>query len=270
MEFTSFTEKDAFSPVFSSERLLHSYIVIAPAGPVRRAFVETLAAAMICEGSGAIPCGVCRSCKKSFRGLHPDIISVYPPDDKKEIPISVVRGIRAEAAIMPNEASGKVFIVENADWMNPAAQNAFLKTLEEPPRQVHFILAAENPAALLETVRSRCAELRLLTDPPAKDGSARELAEGFFKAVKGGDMALAKFAFSIEKLSRDAFADFVSEARAMSVELLKSGAFGAPAILRINGVLDEASRYLKYNVNPVHISSLFCAGLSEAVDTPVK
>ena len=130
MDLSDFKAKDAYKAVFEPSRLLHSYLVCGEDGEDKSALINTLAAAMICESGEKAPCGVCRSCKKSLRGLHPDIIRVTPPEGKREIPIDTVRDVRAEAVVMPNEADRKVFIIEQADLMKEAAQNAFLKTLE--------------------------------------------------------------------------------------------------------------------------------------------
>lgn len=265
-----FTANDAFAPVFKADRLLHSYIIIGSPGPAVKALADTLAAAMICESRDKAPCGGCRSCKKSIRGLHPDIIRISPPNDKKEIPVGTVRDIRAEAVVMPNEADAKVFIIESADFMNASAQNALLKILEEPPRHVRFILLAENPALLLDTVRSRCAEIRLHTAVAQRDEGIAETAKSFFKAIKSGNLPLAQFACTLEKLDRDTFTSFLEEVKAQSVTLLKAGTLSSSELFRINSAVDEAAKYLKFNVNPVHVSGMLCAKLLQPNGMPLK
>ena len=203
MDLSDFKAKDAYKAVFTPSRLLHSYLICGENGEDKTALINTMAAAMLCESGDKAPCGVCRSCKKSLRGLHPDIIRVAPPEGKREIPIDLVRDVRAEAVVLPNEADRKVFIIEQADLMKEAAQNAFLKTLEEPPRHARFILSAENSAGLLDTVRSRCAELRIRTEIAEPDAASKELAQNFFSAVRQGGLALAEFTFALEKLDRE-------------------------------------------------------------------
>lgn len=270
MDHTDFTVNSAFSPVFKSDRLLHSYIVISGSVQLCSAFASTLAAAMLCGTSGSVPCGVCKNCKKSVRGLHPDIIRIAPPEGKKEIPVDTVRAVRAESIIMPNEADVKVFIIENADMMNASAQNALLKILEEPPRHVRFILTAENPSLLLDTVRSRCAEVRLSSPETESDEEAASAAADFFKALKSGDLALAEFAYSLEKLDKTLFPAFIKEAKLLAVRQLKSGEISAAELFRITDALDNAAVYLKFNVNPVHISGMLCARLLHDPDMPTK
>lgn len=270
MDHTDFTVNKAYSPVFNADRLLHSYVVISGSIQLRTAFADTLAAAMICGEKGDVPCGVCKNCKKAVKGLHPDIIRVSAPEGKKEIPVDTVRAIKAESVIMPNEADSKVFIIESADMMNPSAQNALLKILEEPPRHVRFILTAETPSLLLDTVRSRCAEIRLSSADTETDEEAASVASDFLIAVKEGDLALAQFAYSLEKLDKAIFSAFIREAKKKAVGLLKDGNISPAELFCITETLDDAAVYLKFNVNPVHISGMLCAKLLHDPDMPTK
>lgn len=270
VEYTDFTVNNAYSPVFYSDRLLHSYIVISGSSQLRNAFADTLAAAMLCSEKGNVPCGVCKNCKKAVKGLHPDIIRISPPEGKKEIPVDTVRAVKAESVIMPNEADSKVFIIESADMMNPSAQNALLKILEEPPRHVRFILTAETPSLLLDTVRSRCAEIRLLSEDTETDEEAASAASDFLKAVKGGDLALAQYAYSLEKLDKTIFPAFIREVKKLAVGQLKSGKLSPSELFRITSAMDDAAVYLKLNVNPVHISGMLCAKLLHEPNMPTK
>ena len=177
MDLSDFKAKDAYKAVFEPSRLLHSYLVCGEDGEDKSALINTLAAAMICESGEKAPCGVCRSCKKSLRGLHPDIIRVTPPEGKREIPIDTVRDVRAEAVVLPNEADRKVFIIEQADLMKEAAQNAFLKLFEEPPPRVMFVVTCRSAMNLLETIRSRACLLRASWPGAAPDEDAVRAAE---------------------------------------------------------------------------------------------
>lgn len=89
------------------------------------------------------------------KGIHPDVITVE--EEKGIISVERVREIKNDAAILPNEAERKVYIIRDAQNMTVQAQNAFLKLLEEPPKHVVFILTADNRAKLLETIISRVA-----------------------------------------------------------------------------------------------------------------
>ncbi len=143
-------------------RLSHAYILSGPKGSGRHTLARLLAAAMECTAApGGRPCGACAQCKKAAAGIHPDVKLQTGPGPGKPITVDQVRALRADAYIRPNEGARKVYLLENAETMNPSAQNAMLKLLEEGPPYAAFLLLAENSGALLETVRSRCEELSL-------------------------------------------------------------------------------------------------------------
>jgi DNA polymerase III subunit delta' len=116
-------------------------------------------------------CGTCASCRRIERGVHPDII-ILEPGDTGTIRINEVRDVVATAGYRPFEARRRVVIVDDADAMLAAAQNAMLKTLEEPPSASLFILVSSMPDALLPTVLSRCSRLRFGPLTPAEVAEA--------------------------------------------------------------------------------------------------
>ncbi len=139
--------------------LSHAYLISGPAGSGKRTLSRLLAAAMVCTGEGEAPCGICPGCKKALGGIHPDIMVLGEED--KEITVGQARTVRSDAYIRPNEAPRKIYLIQNAQNMNPNAQNALLKLLEEGPPYAAFLLLTDNPGALLTTVRSRCEGLPL-------------------------------------------------------------------------------------------------------------
>ena len=104
-------------------------------------------------------CGACVACRRISRGIHADVI-VIEPGDMGSIKIEQVRDVIDRAAYRPFEGRRRAVIIDHADAMVPAAQNALLKTLEEPPSASCFALVSSSPDALLPTVRSRCSHLR--------------------------------------------------------------------------------------------------------------
>ena len=104
-------------------------------------------------------CGKCRACDRIMRGVHVDVITVEP-DERASIKIDVVREVLARTAYRPFEGRRRVVLIREADTLEDAAQNALLKSLEEPPPATMFILTTAVPGALLPTVRSRCMRLR--------------------------------------------------------------------------------------------------------------
>lgn len=92
---------------------------------------------------------------------HPDVIYVRPEDKKKTLSVDVIRNMRSDAFILPNEGDRKVYIIEQAELMQEYGQNALLKILEEPPQFTTFILCCESKSVLLGTVLSRVAVFSL-------------------------------------------------------------------------------------------------------------
>ncbi len=137
----------------------HAYIICGPEGSGKRLIADTFAKALQCEGDKR-PCGVCQSCHMTESGNNPDIL--FPvPTKTKVLGVDDIRDqIVKPSSIKPYMFKYKVFIVEQADKMTIPAQNAFLKTLEEPSGFSVFLLLAENLDAFLPTVLSRCVVLR--------------------------------------------------------------------------------------------------------------
>lgn len=139
----------------------HAYIISGPAGSGKKLAASELSAGLMCSCSvGLKPCGKCNACKKAARGIHPDIITVFM-EGKTSFLVNQARKIRNDVFIRPNEAERKIYILPDAANMQPAAQNALLKILEEPPEYAVFILICENSSSLFDTVRSRCIEIAM-------------------------------------------------------------------------------------------------------------
>jgi len=104
-------------------------------------------------------CGKCRACDRIARGVHVDVIAIEP-DERASIKIDVIRDVLGKTSFRPFEGRKRVVLIREADTLEPASQNALLKSLEEPPPGTMFILTTAVPGALLPTVRSRCMRLR--------------------------------------------------------------------------------------------------------------
>ena len=131
-----------------------------------------LEAGILCESAVKRPCGSCLSCRKAAQGVHPDLAVI--DEGENELKVDLARRIKAENAIIPNDGARRVTVIHHAQNLNPMAQNALLKELEEPPAYAFFILTAEQPDALLQTVRSRCTKFAL--EPPQEAVSGEEAA----------------------------------------------------------------------------------------------
>lgn len=200
-----------------------SHALIFSGSGDRAAAARYTAAAMECTGVQR-PCLVCPACRKVMQGIHPDVISVRDAEHK-ELSADTVRAMRADAFIRPNEGARKIYIFEDCTILTEKDQNILLKLVEEGPAYAAFFFCAENPAALLQTIRSRCAEVKLAPaaqERAAPDENALELAR---RIAKGTRASRTAFLTRLEagKVSREALADLFEQAR-----LLLAGALLLP------------------------------------------
>jgi DNA polymerase-3 subunit delta' len=119
---------------------------------------DSALSAVALDADLADACGTCAQCVRIARGVHPDVL-VVEPGDSGTIKIDQIRDVVDRSSYRPFEGKRRVVLVDEADALVPPAQNALLKTLEEPPPSSIFILATARPDALLPTVRSRCIRL---------------------------------------------------------------------------------------------------------------
>jgi DNA polymerase-3 subunit delta' len=174
------------------------YLLSGPRGVGKSTLARAFAQALMCEqpdeDDPAQPCGVCRSCRNVLRNTHPDIelfdlraqatLLEGKIGKGTTLTIEMVRQMRAAAALLPMEASRRLVIVDDAETLLEPAQQALLKTLEEPPLTVTILLLCDEPEALLATVRSRCQEIAIrpqplsaITEALVSRGVAAELAQ---------------------------------------------------------------------------------------------
>lgn len=153
------------SRAVARDTLPPSLLLAGPAGIGKRRVALALAQAVNCtdprqaEGIERDACGECAACRRIERGVHPDVILIEP-GDTGTIKIDQVRDVVDRASYRPFEGRRRVVIIDEADALVDAAQNALLKTLEEPPSASIFLLVSSMPDSLLSTVRSRCPRLR--------------------------------------------------------------------------------------------------------------
>jgi DNA polymerase-3 subunit delta' len=172
----------------------HAYLFCGPPGVGKSEAAVAFAAGLVCAEGG---CGVCSTCRRVREGLHPDVEIVAPEGNfirKEEI-----TEINRHAVYRPYEARAKVYIFLEADNFNPEAANAFLKTLEEPPGHVHFLLVTDRPERLLPTIASRCQPVAfspvpapaLTADLVSRFGMP-EVEAALIARVAGGNLVYAR------------------------------------------------------------------------------
>ncbi len=151
----------------ADDRLPQSLVLTGPEGVGKRCVALALAAWRLCDARGDDACGSCPSCRQIAAGSHPDHLLVTVAPGKKEIGVERAREIKHFAQLQPVRGGAKAVIVDDAHLLTVAAQNALLKTLEEPPDHSLLVLVVNNPDALLATVRSRCQRVQFAPLPSA-------------------------------------------------------------------------------------------------------
>lgn len=166
-------------------RIASSYIFAGESGIGKKFTALNFAKVLNCQegGDSAGSCDKCLSCRKINSGVHPDVMVVAP--ESSEIKVEQIRDIEDALHLKPHEAKTKVVIVDDAETMNEAASNAFLKTLEEPPPQSLIILVTSRPDGLLETIRSRCMRINFkpLTPSDCEAVISKEMPGGYSKDI---------------------------------------------------------------------------------------
>jgi DNA polymerase-3 subunit delta' len=176
----------------AAERCPASILIVGPARVGKTTMALDLVAGLLCldEDPAERPCRACSACRKVEHGNHPDLHRLAPSGPGGQVRIDQVRDLVAELALLPMEGRCRVALVEAAHRLNPDAQNALLKTLEEPPERAVMVLCADDQTVLLDTLLSRCTRLRL--GPVDARISAGLLVErGLADAVRAARLARA-------------------------------------------------------------------------------
>ncbi len=189
--------------------LSHAYIIAGRPGTGRHTLVATLAAAALCrEGGVNAPCGQCPQCKKVYGKLHPDVIVA---GEDKPLLVDEIRELRSDVYIRPNEGIRKVYILWNSDKMKDSPQNALLKILEEGPSYALFILVADNPGGILETLRSRSETLNLApAEEQIPEGMEEKISPIVTAIARGDELAAFAALSNLGKIERDQVVPLIS------------------------------------------------------------
>lgn len=154
----------------------HAVIIDGAAGTGKKTLADIIARYCVCLSDGEKPCGHCAGCLKALHGTHTDIF-IADGNTPGALAIDAIRKIRSDAYVVPNEAPKKVYELLDCDKMQAASQNALLKILEEPPKNVVFVLTVTSANMLLQTVRSRSRIYTLY--PPMPEQAAEYLKERY-------------------------------------------------------------------------------------------
>lgn len=207
------------SSAVENNRVSHAYILNGERGSGKKMLANLFAMTLLCETGDNEPCGKCHSCKQAESGNHPDIIRVTH-EKPNSISVDDIRTqVNNTVDIKPYQGPYKVYIIPQADMMTPQAQNAILKTIEEPPSYAVFLLLTENAETLLPTINSRCVMLKLrnIKDTLIKKYLMENLEIPDYKA----DMCTAFAQGNTGRAIMLANSDHFNEIREEAVQLLK-------------------------------------------------
>lgn len=149
-----------------TERVAHAYLFCGPHGCGKTSMARIFACSLVCQkGPTSEPCGECDICNDVLRGQDMDVQEI---DGASNNGVEQVRALREQAGYIPSRARYKIYIIDEVHMLSTAAFNALLKTLEEPPAHVKFILATTDPHKILGTILSRCQRFDFRLVPPPK------------------------------------------------------------------------------------------------------
>jgi len=241
----------------SSECLAHSLLLSGPDGIGKRSLALAFAAWVYCTNRGDDSCGECAGCRQVAAQSHPDLRLVTIPSGKKEIGVEQARDLKRWITLRSAQGNTKIAILLDAEMLTLAAQNALLKTLEEPPAGSMLMVVANNADAMLATVRSRCQRIplrplamplvtQILVDEhqvsPAIAGDLARLAEG----SPGRALALqeilgdAKVAEWMTELATHPSARYVRQAQMAAALMNPESAVTAKLELLLHRYRDQA------------------------------
>ena len=267
-DLTAFAQSNTAARIraAASRGTLSHALIFSGAGD-RVSAARYAAAGFVCTAEGERPCLVCAHCRKVMADIHPDVRYVRDPEHK-ELSAETIRAMRSDAFIRPNEAERKVYIFEDCSILNERDQNILLKTIEEGPAYCAFLFCAENSAALLQTIRSRCVEIKLEGGGEAGGASADhdEAVELCRLSAKGSAASRAAFTVKLEnsKRKRDELGALFEDARLLCADALLAQYGAAPQnaevaaglskhltrsqLLRLIELLDTYRQFCTYNV----------------------
>ena len=148
-----------------ANKVSHAYLLAGEKGSGKKMLAGIFASTLQCEAHGSEPCGKCHSCIQAESGIQPDII--YVSHEKPgSISVDDIRGqVNGDIQIKPYSSPYKIYIIDEAEKLTQQAQNALLKTIEEPPAYAIIMLLTANEGMLLPTIKSRCVTLTMKPVP---------------------------------------------------------------------------------------------------------
>lgn len=203
----------------ATDKVSHAYILNGPDKSGKMMLAKAFAQTLQCEKGGTEPCMECHSCKQAMSGNQPDIIFVRH-EKPNTISVDDIRTqVNNDIVVKPYSSKRKIYIVDEAEKMNPQAQNALLKTIEEPPAYATLLLLTTNADMFLPTILSRCVRLNLkaVRDEKIKDFLMKKHQLPDYQA----DVCVAFAQGNVGKAIQLASSDSFNELKAAALQLLK-------------------------------------------------
>lgn len=178
-------QKNMLLDLAKAGTLSHAMIIECDDVPEALDFFMNVVKIKLCTGANK-PCSKCGNCIKMKSNSHPDVKIIGATGKNKSIKIDDIRSIREDAYIISGEGSDKFYIIENADYMTAQAQNALIKILEEPPKNVIFALICSSSVNLLSTIRSRAHIFKIQSDSKSEENEMLLISKQIVEASLDG------------------------------------------------------------------------------------
>lgn len=198
--------KELLGRMAKRDQLHHGLCFYGPAGIGKRLMAQELAKIMLCETRTG--CGECRHCVKLANGNHPDYREIYP--DGTTMKVDQIREISENLHFRPFEGRVRMILLDQVELLREEAANAFLKSLEEPPDYVYFILITSDVKALLPTIQSRCQKIGFQSLTPE---DKKNILINRFEKHETMAERLASISFRRLETDEDAWNDFVRDVK---------------------------------------------------------
>ncbi len=223
-------------------KVSHAYIFTGEKGTGKKRLADAFAMTLQCTSDGERPCGECHSCHQAASGNHPDIIYILH-EKPASIGVDDVRvQLTGDVQIRPYNGKYKIYIIPEAEKLTVQAQNAILKTIEEPPEYVVIILLASNEQVLLETIRSRCVVMHL---KPVPDEQVKAyLMEQLMVPDYQADICVAFAQGNIGKAVRLASSEDFAAIKASAMMLIRNA-----GKMQISELIDYVKDVQEYKVS---------------------